>query len=353
MISGAVEAAAFPDGDCRDASLGTMLRLAGLDHPESLLCGELNFVCGRAPGGFRDTVILLRAADAATRAEEACGPRVEVREMPDRDAFLGWVEEHAAPNAPVAVAVDHWEYEASQFFRSGHMPHHLLVTGAREGTYTIFDPYAYSRFGGEVDRSRLLRWTDSAELGEYRFRVFRLAGGAADPARMRSHLAGTWRSTLRSNAAAMLDGALPDDARALAARTTGGTPVVGVRAIELVADRIAEWVEGEGFAADAARRRKMPTTSFLEAGAVRRGHALWLRRVAELGFPCLEAAAEFHAVGRQWDVVSSVRHAYQESGGAEPPRAFLVRKLAQMPRLIRLIAQAERRATERAAEGAR
>src|SRR5262249_29210623 len=111
-----VDTTVFSHGDCRDAALGTLLRRAGLDHPEALLCGELNFVAGRTSQASRDVVIMLRTGQAETRAEEACGPRVKVQRLPDRQSLLRWIEKHARATEPVAITVDHWEYEPSQFF---------------------------------------------------------------------------------------------------------------------------------------------------------------------------------------------------------------------------------------------
>jgi hypothetical protein len=335
MTTATVRDAAFSAGDCRDAVLGTFLRTAGVPHPEEILFGELDVVVERTSDAFRNLVIGFRTEDAMRHADAAGVPSVkEVRAAGARE-LLEWVHDQVSDGVPVAVTVDHFEYERSQFHHSGHMPHHLIVSDVRDDIYEILDPYPYSTFDGRVDRAQLLRWTDSEHLLDARFYAFTLRDWRADAHAVRRFLGATWRDTVRRNVTEMLDGG---DGR-------------GTQGIELIADRLQEWVDSAGFADDVARRRKMPTTSFLEAGAIRRGHAMWLRRVAGLGHPELTTAADaFTSVGRHWDVVSTVRHTYQETGASDRPAEFLLRKLAQVPRLVRLVAEAERQAVEQLAE---
>ena len=127
----------------------------------------------------------------------------------------------------------------------------------------------------------------------------------------------------------------------------------GVGAIRTVADRLQEWIDSDGYAADIAARRKLPTTSFLEVGAIRYGHMMWLRRADAYAAGKLAAAArDMASIARLWNVVGAVRHGYQEQAGAGTDgrgEEFLLRKVGQMPRLIGLIADAEQAALERLA----
>lgn len=325
-------AARFPHGDCRDAVLGTMLRAAGMPAPEAVLFAELGFRVERTGESFRNVVITLRRRDAVVDLPAVCGLRVDQRRHHDLGEYLAWVDATTGSGLAAAVTVDHWHYEPSQFHRSGHMPHHVLVADVRDQRYTVVDPYAYSPFDGEVDTDRFRTWVDASDLGDYRYVGFALSDGNVRFDEVGSWLRETWRTTAEHNVDSMLH----------------GSETCGVKAIVSVADRIQEWVDAADFADDVASNRKMPTTSFLETGAVRRGHALWLRRVAALGVPRLAGIAdEMHEVGMQWDVVSAVRHAYQVVG-ADP--GFVARKIAQIPRQLRLIADAERVVMEKVAE---
>jgi hypothetical protein len=329
----------FEYGDCRDACWGTLLRAAGMDHPEDLLFPEWNFIVTQIGEGFRDNIITLRDRDPMAASEAACGLRPVTRTATAFDEFLLQVRAALADGGAVAITVDHWFYPHSQFFRSAHMPHHLLVLDWTPDGVEVLDPYAYTQFSGTASMAELHEWTGSAELAEFQFHTFWLAGTAADRAKANVFLADTWRAAARSNVRAM----------------TNGGDLRGAAGIHAVADRMAAWVSSADFAEDVRRRRKLPTTSFLETGANRRGHAMWLRRASAVGggAPLADVASRLAATGRSWDVVSAVRHLYQESAvgsanSADP--AFLMRKLGQLPRLLHALAESEQQLADRLAD---
>ncbi|KXK62274.1 hypothetical protein AWW66_09025 [Micromonospora rosaria] len=324
----------FAHGDCQDTAFGTLLRLAGVAHPEDLLLGDLAFEVGVDRGVADGLSPAYRTGGPLPPATGPTGTGIGLVEH--RAADLPHLHRHLRDRTrggrAVAVTVDQYGYEPAPFHLRAHVPHHLVVTAASGDDVEVLDSFPRSRFSGRVAPDRFARWADSPHLGAARYRTVELtvAPGATDA--VTGWLAATWRDQVRRNVAAMLDPAGRH----------------GVAAIGLVADRLAEWLAGPDFRADPGRRRELPVSSFTDLGALRRGHALWLSRVAALGHPALaECADRLRAVSRQWDVAASLWLAGGPAPVTDPAAADLVaRGLYQVPKLVRLIAAAERRVVE-------
>ncbi|MEV7228182.1 MULTISPECIES: hypothetical protein [Polymorphospora] len=330
-----VTAPGFGHGDCHDTALGTLLGLAGVAHPEDLILGELAFGVTVDRGVADGLSLSYRSGPALPPATGPAGTgitptRWRATDLPDLCRHL---RDRTRDGRPVAVTVDQYDYEPAPFHRVAHVPHDLVVTSATGSGLDVLDSFPASRFAGTVEPSRFARWADSPHLGAARYATVELAvrPGAAEEAA--GWLARNWRDRIRRNVAAMLD---PSDRH-------------GVAAIGLVADRLADWLAGPDFQPDAGRRRELAVSSFTDLGAMRRGHALWLSRVAGLGRPALgECADRVRAVSRQWDVAASLWLAGARSGQVVDPAAadLVARGLHQVPKLLRLIAAAERRMVE-------
>ncbi|TDC84544.1 hypothetical protein E1193_05285 [Micromonospora sp. KC606] len=332
----------FEHGDCRDTALGTLLRLAGVAHPEDLLLGELAFEvpvdCSVADG----LAPSFRSGDPLPSATGPAGTGIGLAQR--RAAGLAQLyqqlRDRVRDGRAVAVTIDQYGYEPAPFHRSAHVPHDLVVTAVTGAGFDVLDSFPRSRFAGRVEAAQFTRWVDSPHLGEARYRTAEVTvcpGAAGEAA---GWLARNWRDRIGRNVAAMLD---PSGLR-------------GVAGIELVADRLAEWLAGPDFRSDPGSRRELPVSSFTDLGAVRRGYALWLSRVGALGFPSLaECADGVRALSRQWDVAASLWLAGGRSGSPVDPAAadLVARGLHQVPKLLRLIAAAERRMAERLDSAAR
>ncbi|TDB70273.1 hypothetical protein [Micromonospora sp. KC723] len=326
----------FEHGDCRDTALGTLLRLAGVAHPEDLLLGELTFEvpvdCGIEDG----LAPSFRSGDPLPAATGPTGTGIELaqRRAAGLSPLYQQLRDRVREGRAVAVTIDQYGYEPAPFHRTAHVPHDLVVTAVTGAGFGVLDSFPRSRFAGRVETSTFTRWVDSPHLGEARYRTVEVTvcpGAAGEAA---GWLVRNWRDRIGRNVAAMLD---PSGRR-------------GVAAIELVADRLAEWLAGPDFRSDPGSRRELPVSSFTDLGAVRRGHALWLSRVAGLGYPALaECADGVRALSRQWDVAASLWLAGGRSGTTVDPAAadLAARGLHQVPKLLRLIAAAERRMVER------
>lgn len=64
---------AFELGDCRDCAAGTLLRGAGVTHPEDLLFAPLHFGVREMADEFRNVEVSHRGADPLDRLAEAFG----------------------------------------------------------------------------------------------------------------------------------------------------------------------------------------------------------------------------------------------------------------------------------------
>lgn len=325
----------FEHGDCQDTALGTLLRLAGVAHPEDLLLGHLAFevtVDRSVTDGLSPSY---RTGDRLPSATGPAGTGIGLveRRAADLPQLYRHLRDRARDGRAVAATIDQYGYESAQFHRRAHVPHDLVVTAATSAGFEVLDSFPRSRFAGRVEPSRFTRWADSPHLGEARYRTVELTVRPGAVGEAAGWLAGNWRDRIRRNVAAMLD---PTDRH-------------GVAAIGLVADRLAQWLAGPDFRADPDHRRELAVSSFTDVGAMRRGHALWLSRVAGLGYPALaECADRVRAVSRQWDVAASLWLAGGRSGPAADPAAadLVARGLHQVPKLLRLIAAAERRMVE-------
>jgi Butirosin biosynthesis protein H, N-terminal len=331
--------AAFGLGDCRDTALGTLLRMRGFDWPEELLFGQFTFIVRRLPDSFRNLEITFRDRDVTADVPLVCGLDLAKQTANDEDDYLRSLDTWIGGGSMVIATVDHWEYEPSQFHHSAHMPHHIVVHARPNGRWAVFDPYPYSFFAGAVASERFRRWVRPSALGAARFYAFGLTATSGPPRRAGELLPDIWRAQAGRNCADVL----------------GDDPLRGARGIETVADRLDDWIASDGFIEDTTQRRRMPTTSFLEAGALRRGHAAWLRRVATVtGVDLRRNAVAVADLGRRWDMVSAVRHAYQQAAGGAQDDAvrFATRKLRQVPRLLRGLAADEREVARSLAEAA-
>ncbi|MFC8848857.1 MULTISPECIES: hypothetical protein [unclassified Micromonospora] len=330
--SGSPADAGFPHGDCRDTALGTLLLLAGVAHPEDLLLGELAFdvpVDRSVADGLAPSCRAGNPLPPATGPDGTGIDRSE-RRAADLPQLCQHLRNQSRHGRAVVVTIDQYDYEPAPFHRRAHVPHDLVVTAATRAGLDVLDSFPRSRFAGLVPASRFAGWADSPQLGEARYRTVEvtLRPGAAGEAA--GWLARNWRDRIGRNVASMLD---PSGRH-------------GVAAITLVADRLAEWLAGPDFRADPGRRRELPVSSFTDLGATRRGHALWLSRVAGLGRPALaECADRVRAVSRQWDVAASLWLAGPGLGD-DPAAGLAARGLQQVPKLLRLIAAAERRMVE-------
>lgn len=325
----------FAHGDCRDTALGTLLRLAGVAHPEDLLLGEWTFEITEDRSVADGLSLAYRRGAPLPTAAGPAGTGIDLVHWraAGLSELLRWLAARARPGRAVAVTVDQYGYESAPFHRTAHVPHDLVVTAATDTSVDVLDSFPRSRFAGRVEPARFARWVDSSQLGEARWRTVELAVRPDALTRTAGWLAREWRDQVRRNVAAMSD---PSGRR-------------GVAAIGQVADRLAEWLAGPDFTADPGRRRELAVSSFTDLGAVRRGHALWLSRVAGLGHPELAGYADqVRSVSRQWDVAASLWLAGNRSGPAtDPATADLVsRGLHQVPKLMHLIAAAEQRIVE-------
>lgn len=327
--------AGFAHGDCRDTALGTLLRLAGVAHPEDLLLGELTFEIVEDRDVADGLSLAYRSGEPLPSAAGPAGTSIDlVRwQATGLPELLRRLAVRARPGRAVAVTIDQYGYEPAPFHRRAHVPHDLVVTAATGTGVDVLDSFPPSRFAGRVEPDRFARWADSPHLGEARLRTVEIAVRPGAVGQAAGWLAREWRDRVRRNVAAMSD-------------QSGRR---GVAAIGQVADRLADWLTGPDFEADPGRRRELAVSSFTDLGAVRRGHALWLSRVAGLGHPALAGCADqVRAVSRQWDVAASLWLAGNRSGPAtDPATADLVsRGLHQVPKLLHLIAGAERRIVE-------
>ncbi|WJK40838.1 hypothetical protein O7608_31500 [Solwaraspora sp. WMMA2056] len=325
----------FAHGDCRDTALGTLLRLAGVTNPEDLLLGEWTFEITEDRSVADGLSVAYRSGEPLPTAAGPAGTGIELlhRRAGGLPELVRWLAARARPGRAVAVTIDQYGYEPAPFHRTAHVPHDLVVTAATDTSVDVLDSFPASRFAGRVGHTRFARWADSPELGAARWRTVELAVRPDALTRSAGWLAANWQDHIRRNVAAMSD---PTGRR-------------GVAAIELVADRLAEWLAGPDFVADPGRRRELPVSSFTDLGAVRRGHALWLSRVAGLGHPELAGYADqVRAVSRQWDIAASLWLAGNRSGPATDQAAadLVSRSLRQVPKLLHLIAAAERRIVE-------
>lgn len=319
----------FTHGDCADTSLGTLLLHAGVAHPEDLLFDELRFRLNPSPG-IADGLRLTFRGDLPIEAmNRHFGLRLVEHLAAGQADLERWLSDSTVPEGSfAAVTVDQYEYESSSFHHTAHVPHHLLVRGAGRAGFTVLDAYPHSPFSGVVDRRRFARWTNSPHLGAQRFYGFRVTGAAAD--RTRSPLAGCWRERVRSNAEAMLS-----------------TPGEGVEALHTLAGHLDAWIATGAWKA-VAHRRELPVSSFVEVGALRRGHAMWLRRAASFGPRELTTCADaVLTLARQWDTLAHVWLTAPAPTGDAPGL------LVQVPRILRLLAGTERRTVERICTAAR
>lgn len=330
----------FQYGDCKDACIGTLLQYYGVLMPEVIIFRDLNFTLRETEDTYRTLALDYRVADYLDEIAASTGIRFETYYARSFADLREQIRMQLTRRRPVLIVVDHFEYPHSHFYQSGHMPHYLILLDyvADRREFTFVDPFPFYRVRGVLAEADLARLCDSPPLLQER-NVLILPEVACQKAfAPQTYLRETWQAAVSRNIHAMLD-----------TPGLGDKTVWGVRAIRQMADCLEDWLTQEGFSPYEGKFRKFPVNSFLDVGGNRAGHRLYLRRLEDsLGEAIfLDAAERFKKIASYWDMVSSLRHLYQEKRMLEAHQVdsqFIVKKLKRIPALIRLIADAEEEA---------
>lgn len=329
----------FRFGDCKDACIGTLLHYCHINHPETLIFNDLRFTLKKTVDSYRTLELSYRVEEYLNHITKETGIEFYFGIPGTFDKYINEINS-LIEHSPVIIVVDHFEYKHSQFYRSLHMPHYIILTSYEKNTgeYEYIDPFPYYNTNGRMNINELLTHTNSPYLLEHRNVYLYFDNSKQKEFDSSDYLINHHINILNTNVKEMLFDQL------------NGQEYKGVNAIRHLASYINDWVnDDENFMPYAGSSKKFPINSFLDMGNNRLGHSIFLKRLGVvINSPSIiSLSGKFKKIASYWNTVSSLRHLYQEeniSKQYEISPAFIVKKLKKVPQLIYEIANAEEEA---------
>lgn len=326
----------FKHGDCKDASIGTLLLNSGVEKPEVIIFKDLRFTIKKTKDSYRVLELAYRVEDFIDEVTRRIGIAFKFHHFDSNNDFIYHTKRFLSNHIPVVVVVDHYEYKHSQFFKSGHMPHFVILTdfSLADDLFSYVDPFSAHDVKGLFTPNDLKVLCDSKYLLNEANTLFVLDLSEQRYFNPDHYLMDTWQDTVRRNLSEMLD------------EKKDGDLEKGVNAIKKMASYLQDWVNKEEFVPFKGQEKKFPINSFLDLGSNRAGHAVYLRHLGELledSFLC-DISDQFKKIAINWDMVSSIRNFYQEKNLKDTYDInikFIEKNLRRVPDLINNIAEAE------------
>lgn len=328
----------FKKGDCKDACIGTLLKLCLIDDPGIFIFKDIRFTLAKVVAEKRPLELSYRVGEYIDEITQHTGIIFQFHSHATFRLLLQNILAHLKMGNPIIVVVDHYHYEPSQFYQSLHMPHYIILTGYHKGEFTYLDPFPFYDVSGALAEDTLQQLMDSLPLEADRNVYLTMDSHHQKELNAEKYILSNWRDTLSSNIEMMLNYQGVNDT------------LYGIDAIHQMAVYMEKWNNNDEFFAQyRAVSNKFPINSFLDVGGNRKGHADYLAKLSPLleepAF--LDIAEQFRNIASYWNTISSLRHLYQEeniSSQYKISNDFMIRKLKKVPLLIHEIAEKEQAA---------